>query len=1002
MFKSHIHFFALLALAVTWTACDDNSKPTTGNTEVTAAACRDGVDNDDDGLTDCDDPDCQGFTFCADGQEMTADQCSNDDDDDGDGLVDCADPGCVGFSFCASAVEVTAAACDDDEDNDGDGLVDCEDPDCVGFVFCQPRTETSSAACQDSLDNDGDGLADCADPDCGGFVFCLPRTELTAVACQDGLDNDGDGFIDCADPDCAGFVFCAPSLENTVDACQDDQDNDGDGLADCADPDCGPFAFCLPLVENFPAACQDGLDNDGDGLIDCADPDCRGFVFCLPATELTAVACSDGGDNDGDGLADCDDPDCAGFVFCAGDEESSVEACQDGVDNDGDGLTDCADQGCWTHGFCHVYNGYPLTDSWGAVWDGIQRPAKTWTAARAVCEALGARLPTVTELHRNNATSGTGDLSDLNASSELWTFILNSQSYRMTVRLNDGGINARAEANTYPFRCVWAPATTADFSGYACHGAPGSACATARRFYHVDQWDRPALDQVSAAHECAFLNASLPSVEDWTAIIHDQSASGTWNNSLWATDAMYYSGASPYILHAIVNFSSERAPFWAFDNTNNTFGNWNWPTSVNRFRCLGTRGADEGVNPTPSCAGGTCFALLPQASPTMDHRARRAPIWADGVNRAPLPRAEAAEVCRGLGGSLPTISEYQELIHAGLPFTPTEAGNWLWSANPVYHGNYQSFLVRRSTWTDPRMWYAHHSQSVSWDPGNASYGFRCVWHQTYQESPITCPVDQVTMWDGSAFSCAARAPGDDGGQASGGGWTDAWENRWDVTERASSSFGSAEQICALMGGRLPLPTELHRVRSGGPNPIPNATANFLWTRIPSYRQNYNVMLRLSDASVTDNCNTGSCTNYPFRCVWPTTRGNAFGSMSCSGATSGGQDPCSRLGRRVIDSADRARIYAASAAEECAFLGGALTGLRGLEEAIHAGLPNGDTSTWYWLPEAMYAGNFYQALARWPGVGTTGWYWNNQITSTASLANVNGAYTFRCVFDDILR
>jgi hypothetical protein len=53
--------------------------------------CKDGWDNDCDGLADADDPDCAG---------KVAEQCANGLDDDGDGLTDCSDPDCNTFPSC--------------------------------------------------------------------------------------------------------------------------------------------------------------------------------------------------------------------------------------------------------------------------------------------------------------------------------------------------------------------------------------------------------------------------------------------------------------------------------------------------------------------------------------------------------------------------------------------------------------------------------------------------------------------------------------------------------------------------------------------------------------------------------------------------------------------------------------------------------------------------------------------------------------------------------------
>jgi hypothetical protein len=56
--------------------------------------CRDGWDNDCDGLADGADPDCAG---------KVVEQCANLVDDDSDGLIDCNDPDCANFPSCANS-----------------------------------------------------------------------------------------------------------------------------------------------------------------------------------------------------------------------------------------------------------------------------------------------------------------------------------------------------------------------------------------------------------------------------------------------------------------------------------------------------------------------------------------------------------------------------------------------------------------------------------------------------------------------------------------------------------------------------------------------------------------------------------------------------------------------------------------------------------------------------------------------------------------------------------
>ena len=79
--------------------------------------CENGIDDDGDGLIDCDDPDCLNSNSCL------IEICNNGIDDDGDGFIDCADAECQQITTC---VEI----CDNGIDDNGDGLIDGEDPQC--------------------------------------------------------------------------------------------------------------------------------------------------------------------------------------------------------------------------------------------------------------------------------------------------------------------------------------------------------------------------------------------------------------------------------------------------------------------------------------------------------------------------------------------------------------------------------------------------------------------------------------------------------------------------------------------------------------------------------------------------------------------------------------------------------------------------------------------------------------------------------------------------------
>lgn len=105
--------------------------------ESTGPACSNGVDDDDNGYTDCSDFACSRnravFTCGFEAQyEASPSRCSDGLDDDGDGLIDCADPDCAKNPFhtvCPAPLGETA--CGTNGDADGDGLAGCADPDCV-------------------------------------------------------------------------------------------------------------------------------------------------------------------------------------------------------------------------------------------------------------------------------------------------------------------------------------------------------------------------------------------------------------------------------------------------------------------------------------------------------------------------------------------------------------------------------------------------------------------------------------------------------------------------------------------------------------------------------------------------------------------------------------------------------------------------------------------------------------------------------------------------------
>jgi len=135
-------------------------------TEPTEVSCNDGLDNDCDGLTDANDPDC---AVCVPDETPEA-SCFDGNDNDCDTLTDCSDladcdgvadparPTTCGVGACASTGNIACS---------GGGEVDTCTPGAPGV-----EGPAGDASCNDGIDNDCDGDTDGNDADCQAAVNC--------------------------------------------------------------------------------------------------------------------------------------------------------------------------------------------------------------------------------------------------------------------------------------------------------------------------------------------------------------------------------------------------------------------------------------------------------------------------------------------------------------------------------------------------------------------------------------------------------------------------------------------------------------------------------------------------------------------------------------------------------------------------------------------------------------------------------------------------------------
>jgi hypothetical protein len=315
---------------------------------VPASVCSDWCDNDMDGLTDAEDPDCSDtlgngkswetlagedtFNWADYTGELWEDKEVRYWDYNGDeGWNQVGDTSTAGMDFDCNDNEPVInpgmeEQCDDNDiDENCDILIDDEDEDALGQVRWNADMDNDSfgdpAVSYEACDQP-EGMVD-NEGDCDDAVALVNPDN--AEICGDGIDNDCDGEVD---EDDAPFPL------------QWYRDADGDGYGDASSP--WPVELCGEPDDTSTSWVTDATDCDDTPAVG-EDP--RGSVIHPGATEVwyddVDEDCdSNLDDADGDGYPGHSDPllaeDCDDGEPLS--NPGSPEICGDGLDNNCDGI----------------------------------------------------------------------------------------------------------------------------------------------------------------------------------------------------------------------------------------------------------------------------------------------------------------------------------------------------------------------------------------------------------------------------------------------------------------------------------------------------------------------------------------------------------------------------------------------------------------------------------------------------------------------------------------
>ena len=235
--------------------------------------CDDNFDNDFDGLTDCEDPDCENYETCLPCQQhlinfsLTFDQHPWQNSwelTDEDGEIIASDDN---FGSALANTTIQEEFCLDE------ACYTLTIYDIVGNGICCSTGDGNYSV----TNTDGEVIA--MGGTFGGAVSIQICDGQIPEVCFDGIDNDLDGLVDCEDPDCEEDQACISCMDHVVnllinfdnypeETSWEILDEQGEvvyfgvGSTDFPDGSTASFGYCLP------EGCYDFriLDSHNDGL----------------------------------------------------------------------------------------------------------------------------------------------------------------------------------------------------------------------------------------------------------------------------------------------------------------------------------------------------------------------------------------------------------------------------------------------------------------------------------------------------------------------------------------------------------------------------------------------------------------------------------------------------------------------------------------------------------------------------------------------------------------